>query len=396
MATRDDYRLQLGTINFAPTAYQGYATKAPEYNNAILAHNIERLDNTISEAKQQESIINQALQPYADKLNEKENQWFANYKQDRIDKINEEIKKGNFRNAITLGHNLGTEVGSDKQLLAKIGYEQDRRKFEDQIMADKTLSPEAQNYLINRYANYDYKDNIADGKIIGGNRFKATPYYESIDWDKEWVQTANLFVSEESGAYQGPGKSDNQAEQLTVGSEYHRKTQDRIVEAAKVRFSDPKFKAQILQEANSMIYSLEQADANVERIRQQYGEDSEEYRKADADRNFIKQSLTLDNGTVVSNVEEYYMLQLSKQYAKNLAYNNTSSSKTITFSPYGAAQALADNINGTGIDGKPDMTVNYTTDGTVTAPGDINGLTLQTMSGQDPFAVNVTRRQQSR
>lgn len=338
MARKQLQNMQLPESGYNPIVFQGYTTEGPELNANILANSIGRLDQAIEKAHESYSAIDLALAEQGSKLNEAENKWFNDFKQNYKDQIQAEIDAGNFGGAITLGKRLGSEAVSDKGLNARIQYNQDLEQFKNDIQNRKDLSSNKKRWAINKYAQYDYHDELDDGKVVGGNTFnKDITLASSWNPDQEWALVSQ-FVPEESGGGGGTKHSKDLSRSTTTSTTFHRKRAKAFLDAMDTRVSNnTELRTQLAEELNSDLYNKqylldkynELKDTNPEEAARYYARWEEEDRKLRVP----------GSDSPVTDIHDYYKLKvLQSGYPEMMEYNNTTNNSS-------------EQINGTSIDG---------------------------------------------
>lgn len=288
----------------SPIIYEGYSIDPQEENVGILANRIDKFDQNVREANKQITTLDIALGDIGTKLNNKEQQWFDEYKENLRNKINEQITLGNYQGAINVATRLAGDVASDAQLNAKIKYNEDLQKWVDNINSRQDLSSNKKAWAIHKYGQYDYKD-VTDNndKIIGGTEFNRNSTVEaSINWDQEWALTDRL-VAEESYTRGGTKFTDDKSMSTTTDNSYKRKTAEKLRNAMKERMNNPQFAKQLREELASELYNYEQLTG--------------------AEKQNAAKSLMYNDAIIGKDDYEHYIeLKLKQQYPEFMSYNN--------------------------------------------------------------------------
>lgn len=367
MARKQLQNMQLPETGYNPVIFQGYTAEGPQYNANILANSIGRLDEAIEKAHESYSAIDLALAEQGSKLNEAENQWFNDFKQNYKDQIQAEIDAGNFGNAINLGKRLGAEAVSDKGLNARIQYNQNLEQFKNDIENRNDLSTNKKRWAIDKYAKYDYHDELDNGKVIGGNTFnKDIPLSSSWNPDQEW-SIVNQLVPEESGGSGGTKHSEDLSKSTTSSATYHRKKAQNLLNAMDKRLNEnAELRNKLAEELEADLYNKqylldkynELKDSNLEEANRYLARWEEENKK-----------LTINNSPITDYKTYYKLKVLESAYPGIMEYNNTTnnSSEQINSTTGGTSGGRQGKggIFGTAIDiikegFRPSGNVNYT------------------------------------
>lgn len=374
MARKQLQNMQLPESGYNPIVFQGYTTEGPEYDTNILANSIGRLDTAIEKAHDAYSAIDLALAEQGNKLNEAENKWFNDFKQNYKDQIQAEIDAGNFGNAINLGKRLGAEAVSDKGLNARIQYNQDLEQFKNDIENRQDLTTSKKRWAIHKYGKYDYHDELENGKVIGGNTFnKDIPVSSSWNPDQEW-SIVNQLLPEESGGGGGTKHSDDLSRSTTSSTTYHRKKAKNLLDAMDKRLSESsELRSKLGEELEAELYNRqylldkynELKDTNPEEAARFYARWEEETKK-----------LTPPGGdSPVTDYKTYYKLKvIESAYPQIMSYNNVTnnSSESINSSNDYGGKSTIGRVVGDFIDGlregfRKSDTVEYATDNDASA-----------------------------
>lgn len=118
-------------------------------------------------------------------LNEAENKWLADYSAKINAQIENAAEKGSYATALTTARKMAGEVASNPGLIGRERYQQEYKKFQDEVTSSKDYDADVKAYTLeqNKYA---YKDEVDDkGNVVGGTSFQ--PNYrpaEQIDYNQ--------------------------------------------------------------------------------------------------------------------------------------------------------------------------------------------------------------------
>lgn len=118
-------------------------------------------------------------------LNEAENKWLADYSAKINAQIEGAAEEGSYATALTTARKMAGEVASNPGLIGRERYQQEYKKFQDEVTSSKDYDTDVKAYTLeqNKYA---YKDEVDDkGNVVGGTSFQ--PNYrpaEQIDYNQ--------------------------------------------------------------------------------------------------------------------------------------------------------------------------------------------------------------------
>ena len=119
------------------------------------------------------------------KLNEAESKWLADYSAKINAQIEGAAEEGSYATALTTARKMAGEVASNPGLIGRERYQQEYKKFQDEVTSSKDYDADVKAYTLeqNKYA---YKDEVDDkGNVVGGTSFQ--PNYrpaEQIDYNQ--------------------------------------------------------------------------------------------------------------------------------------------------------------------------------------------------------------------
>lgn len=112
-------------------------------------------------------------------LNEAENEWLDNYSRDINAQIEASAQEGSYATALTTARRLAGEVASNPGLIGRERYQQEFKKFQDEVTNSDAYDGDVKAYTLEQN-KYNYQDQIDEtGKVIGGNQFK--PNYRPVE-----------------------------------------------------------------------------------------------------------------------------------------------------------------------------------------------------------------------
>lgn len=183
---------ELGLLQYVPR--QQYAMPF-EY----IQHGVESLKKAHYDALEQQSQISAAIANL--ELNEAENGWRDKYTQDITAAIDGAAEDGHYATALTRAKQLAGKVASDPALLGRARYQQDFKKFQEQIKASNDYSQDVKAYSLEKNP-YAYQDTQSeDGRVTGGNTFAAayTPA-KSIPIESAMKEALQIVAKDAGGS----------------------------------------------------------------------------------------------------------------------------------------------------------------------------------------------------
>jgi hypothetical protein len=255
---------ELGLLQYVPR--QQYAMPFD-----IIGHGVESLKKAHYDALEQRSQLSQAMA--ALDLNEAENDWKSQYT-DRIKaEIDNAAEDGLYATALTRAKSLAGDVASDPALLGRARYQQDFKKFQEQVKGSTDYDQDTKEYTLEKN-QYGYQDQTNDaGKVVGGNTFKAafTPT-KSIPIESAMREALQIVAKDAGGSetiYFGNGnggftkdyaQSDGVA-YMKNGSTFERVTKQKLEAALQsVIANTPGMQASIDQEYKVGVWKTEKQD----------------------------------------------------------------------------------------------------------------------------------------
>lgn len=140
-------------------------------------------------------------------LNEAENEWLDNYSRDINAQIEASAQDGSYATALTTARRLAGEVNSNPGLIGRERYQQEFKKFQDEVTNSDAYDGDVKAYTLEQN-KYNYQDQVDEtGKVIGGNQFQ--PNYrpvEQIDYNTLYQKVLSTV-----------GVDSNSGEQLVWG-----------------------------------------------------------------------------------------------------------------------------------------------------------------------------------
>jgi hypothetical protein len=111
-------------------------------------------------------------------LNEAENKWLTDYSQQINNQIEAAAQEGSYATALTTATKLAGEVASNPALIGRERYQQQYKKFQDEINSSKEYDGDIKAYALAQN-KYNYQDTTDEnGRITGGTTF--TPNYRPV------------------------------------------------------------------------------------------------------------------------------------------------------------------------------------------------------------------------
>lgn len=112
-------------------------------------------------------------------LNEAENEWLDNYSRDINAQIEASAQDGSYATALTAAKRLAGEVASNPGLIGRERYQQEFKKFQDEVTNSNAYDGDVKAYALEQN-KYNYQDQVDEtGKVIGGNQFQ--PNYRPVE-----------------------------------------------------------------------------------------------------------------------------------------------------------------------------------------------------------------------
>lgn len=111
-------------------------------------------------------------------LNEAENKWLSDYSQQINNQIEAAAQEGSYATALTTATKLAGEVASNPGLIGRERYQQQYKKFQDEVLASKDYDDDVKAYALEQN-KYNYRDTTDEnGRVTGGNTFE--PNYRPV------------------------------------------------------------------------------------------------------------------------------------------------------------------------------------------------------------------------
>jgi hypothetical protein len=112
-------------------------------------------------------------------LNEAENEWVDNYSRNINAQIEASAQDGSYATALTTAKKLAGEVASNPGLIGRERYQQEFKKFQDEVTNSNAYDGDVKAYALEQN-KYNYQDQVNEtGKVIGGNQFQ--PNYRPVE-----------------------------------------------------------------------------------------------------------------------------------------------------------------------------------------------------------------------
>lgn len=112
-------------------------------------------------------------------LNEAENKWLTDYSQQINNQIEAAAQEGSYATALTTATKLAGEVASNPALIGRERYQQQYKKFQDEINSSKEYDGDIKAYALEQN-KYNYQDQLDDkGRVVGGSQFQ--PNYRPVE-----------------------------------------------------------------------------------------------------------------------------------------------------------------------------------------------------------------------
>jgi hypothetical protein len=112
-------------------------------------------------------------------LNEAENEWLDRYSRDINAQIEASAQEGSYATALTTARRLAGEVASNPGLIGRERYQQEFKKFQDEVTNSDAYDGDVKAYTLEQN-KYNYQDQTDEsGKVIGGNQFQ--PNYRPVE-----------------------------------------------------------------------------------------------------------------------------------------------------------------------------------------------------------------------
>lgn len=246
-------------------------------------------------------------------LNEAENKWLTDYSQQINNQIEAAAQEGSYATALTTATKLAGEVASNPALIGRERYQQQYKKFQDEINSSKEYDGDIKAYALAQN-KYNYQDTTDEnGRITGGTTF--TPNYRpvtQVDIDEIYrkaLSTVGVDVSQGEQLVWGDDKGNikQSGASIAEGDLPYLKTASGIkkLDAAKIR-----------QAVEAAINQTPGARAS---LKQDYIVNA--WKASRGDKNNL---VTKKDGTIMSQ-EEFEENLLAPRYAAS-AYKHVSSS----------------------------------------------------------------------
>lgn len=259
--------MSLKTMQFTPAGFTPLQYNFTPADMTTLERAMSQREARMNQAYQTKGSIDTALGQIEKALNPAESKWFADYKNNINNQINQRMDAGDYGDAYRKAVSLAGDVAKDDALIGRINAQEEYKKKITEAENRKnngTVTKEAFNWWL-AHNQYKYEPGeIHDGKELVGKLADLTPLYDRIDFDKEALLAAQM-VEEEAGSSttsnswsKGNSDGSGSAGSAKNSLEYHRKKQERIVEVLKARLSSQEKKNQLQQEYDVTDWSIKQ------------------------------------------------------------------------------------------------------------------------------------------
>lgn len=112
-------------------------------------------------------------------LNEAENEWLDNYSRDINAQIEASAQEGSYATALSTARRLAGEVNSNPGLIGRERYQQEFKKFQDEVTNSDAYDSDVKAYALEQN-KYNYQDQLdEEGRVVGGNQFQ--PNYRPVE-----------------------------------------------------------------------------------------------------------------------------------------------------------------------------------------------------------------------
>lgn len=261
--------MSLKTMQFTPAGFTPLQYNFTPADMTTLERAMSQREARMNQAYQTKGSIDTALGQIEKALNPAESKWFADYKNNINNQINQLMDAGDYGDAYRKAVSLAGDVAKDDALIGRINAQEEYKKKITEAENRKnngTVTKEAFNWWL-AHNQYKYEPGeIHDGKELVGKLADLTPLYDKIDFDKEAVLAAQMVEEEAGSSTTGntwsKGNSDGSGSGGSTKDsvEYHRKKQERIVEVLKARLSSQEKKNQLQQEYDVTDWFIKQEE----------------------------------------------------------------------------------------------------------------------------------------
>lgn len=178
MPIRNDNRQQ--TVGWTPAVFQGEEWSPTPFDYSIMERSFARQEERQNKANQQATAVDAALADIEKNLHNdpKTNQWWADYKSEVKQKIQDYANVGDWQGALNMATQMAGEVATDSAVIGRLEANKNYKAWTDELQkrvdAGKISKDTRDYFLENNKFNYEDKFD-SDGNIVRGDT------YENLD-----------------------------------------------------------------------------------------------------------------------------------------------------------------------------------------------------------------------
>lgn len=329
---------------FNPGVFQGTTMEFKPIDYSPLERGLSAMEARMNRAYDQQTAVDTALSEIETKLNPKEREWFATYKQDVKTQIQDEINAGNFGGAIRKATKLAGEVVNDSRITGRIEaqakYKEEIDKQKDRVKRGEVDEDAYRWWLKNN--EYKYEDaQDATGNVISGYEQAFTPLYDKLNVPSLAMSAFKLITAKKGSTAGDSQTTVNNLQQTaqTVGDKEYASGAGVTTSThwsnqfEKISFDD--IKANLEELIALTPGGFEQVEQAFNVALDKYKELEEQYEEAyeldptnEKTRNLGQQlearkKLLFKNGSTIGYDEYFARVVNDNLFAQNLAYNWT-------------------------------------------------------------------------
>ena len=203
MPIRNDNRQQ--TVGWTPAVFQGEEWSPTPFDYSIMERSLARQEERQNKATQQATAVDAALADIEKNLHNdpKTNQWWADYKSEVKQKIQDYANVGDWHGALNMATQMAGEVATDSAVIGRLEANKNYKAWTDELQkrvdAGKISKDTRDYFLENNKFNYEDKFD-SDGNIVRGDTYENLDRpVDDIDID-EFILTAFKYVTPKQDA----------------------------------------------------------------------------------------------------------------------------------------------------------------------------------------------------
>lgn len=181
------------TAGWTPAVFQGEEWSPTPFDYSIMERSLARQEERQNKATQQATAVDAALADIEKNLHNdpKTNQWWADYKSEVKQKIQDYANVGDWQGALNMATQMAGEVATDSAVIGRLEANKNYKAWTDELQkrvdAGKISKDTRDYFLENNKFNYEDKFD-SDGNIVRGDT------YENLDRPVDDINVDDFIV----------------------------------------------------------------------------------------------------------------------------------------------------------------------------------------------------------